>query len=289
MSHRRQTTLQNPATVRGNGLFGGADVTLEFRPAPEFHGIVFQRNDLPDLVRIPARIEYVVPRPRRTVIARLGVSVEVVEHVLAALAGLQVDNCLVRLNAPEVPNGDGSARLFVDALLQAGIVEQTALRPRLSVDLTAAVAASDGAGITASPAHDVYTIGYELDYGPSSPITRQSLCVHVTPDVFVREIAFARTFVLESEIAALRAAGIGLKTTARDLLAFGQDGRPIGNMLRAEDECVRHKVLDCIGDFALAGCDLCGEFRAVRSGHQQNHDLVRKLVAAHAARQPRAA
>jgi UDP-3-O-[3-hydroxymyristoyl] N-acetylglucosamine deacetylase/UDP-3-O-[3-hydroxymyristoyl] N-acetylglucosamine deacetylase/3-hydroxyacyl-[acyl-carrier-protein] dehydratase len=249
MSQRRQTTLQNPATIRGSGLFGGADVTLEFRPAPEFHGIVFQRIDLSDLVRIPARIEYVVPRPRRTAIARLGVTVEVVEHVLAALAGLQVDNCLVRLDAPEVPNGDGSARAFVDALLQAGI----------------------------------------MDYGPSSPITRQALCVYVTPDVFVREIAFARTFVLESEIAALRAAGMGLKTTARDLLVFGQNGRPIGNILRAEDECVRHKVLDCIGDFALAGCDLCGEFRAVRSGHQQNHDLLRKLVAAQAARQPRAA
>lgn len=287
MSHRRQNTLHTTATVRGRGLFSGADATLEFVSAPEYHGIVFQRVDLADAVRIPARIDYVVPRPRRTVLSRWGVCVEVVEHVLAALAGLQVDNCLVRIDSPELPNGDGSARPFVEALLAAGIVPQSAPAHRIAVPCSVHIG-TDAGGIAARPADGNYRIGYELDYGDFPP-GRQSLEVEVTPETFLREIAFARTFVLESEIAALRASGLGLQTTARDLLVLAADGRPVDNTLRAPDECVRHKVLDCIGDLALAGADWCGEFQAVRSGHAQNHEIVRHVLASRAGRIAQAA
>lgn len=287
MSDRRQNSLHTVAAVRGRGLFGGADATLELVPAPEYHGIVFQRVDLADAVRVPARIEYVVPRPRRTVLCRWGVCVEVVEHVLAALAGLQVDNCLVRIDAPETPNGDGSARPFVEALLDAGIVPQSAPVHRIAVPRCVCIG-TDRGGITARPADGNYRIGYELDYGDLPP-GRQSLELEITPETFLREIAFARTFVLESEIAALRAAGMGLQTTARDLVVLGADGRPVDNTLRAPDECVRHKLLDCIGDLALAGGDWCGEFHSVRSGHAQNHEIVRQVLASRARRIAQAA
>jgi UDP-3-O-[3-hydroxymyristoyl] N-acetylglucosamine deacetylase/UDP-3-O-[3-hydroxymyristoyl] N-acetylglucosamine deacetylase/3-hydroxyacyl-[acyl-carrier-protein] dehydratase len=287
MNPRVQRTIERAAVVTGVGLFGGTPVRVEFLPAPEFHGVVFQRVDLPERVRIPARIEYVVERPRRTALSRLGATVEVTEHVLAALAGLRIDNCLVRIDAPELPNGDGSARHFADALWDAGLVEQAALVTQVVVERCLFVGApcetprrdtpGTGAGIAAAPANDgAYRVRYDLDYG-TALIPRQSLQVDVTPETFVNEIAWARTFILEAEVAALRAAGLGLRTTARDLLVFGADGRTIDNELRSDDECVRHKVLDCIGDFALAGSDLVGEFRAQRSGHELNRALVRSI------------
>lgn len=275
MAHRRQNTIRRAAVVRGYGLFGGADVTLEFLPAPEFHGLVFQRVDLPKQPRIPAAIELVVPQPRRTVLARGGASVEVTEHVLAALAGLGIDNCLIRLDAPEPPNGDGSARHFVDALLEAGIAEQYAWRASLRVPTVVSATQDEGVSLTAAPGGGL-RIAYRLDYGAAA-IPRQTFVLDVTPETFRDGIASARTFVLESEVAELRSRGLGLRTTAGDLLVFRDDGSVIDNRLRFSDECVRHKILDCIGDFALAGADVVGEFHALRTGHQHNHDIIRKL------------
>ncbi len=124
-------------------------------------------------------------------------------------------------------------------------------------------------------------INYSLDYGPHSPIVQQQYSVVVSPETFLAEIAFARTFLLEHEAQALRAQGYGKRTTARDLLIFGPDG-VIDNELRAPDECARHKILDCIGDLALAGCDLAGVVSARRSGHQLNAEFVRQAKLAHA-------
>ena len=289
MPFRRQRTIEQRAQVRGRGLFSGLDVALEFLPAPEFHGIVFQRMDVTEPVRIPARIEYVVPETRRTVLARNGVRVEVVEHVLAALAGLQIDNCLVRLNAPECPNGDGSARLFVDALMTAMPVAQSAVAARLTPDEAVTITDADGASISAAPRDDA---GLQIEYrftDSRGVLPAQTLSISLTPEVFLREIASARTFVLESEVLALRAQGLGLTTTPRDLLVFNAAGRPIDNPLRFADECVRHKILDCIGDFSLAAADLHADVTAVRSGHRHNHDLIRKLSSISAAARHRAA
>lgn len=290
MTHRRQNTIERPATLTGYGLFGGIDVTLEFLPAPEFHGLVFQRVDLPGGPRIPAHVACVVPQPRRTALAREGALVEVTEHVLAALAGLHIDNCLIRLNAPEPPNGDGSARHFVDALLGAGIVEQNAFRPTLHVPGGIVVGNAGQSQITGSPAGRGFRVSYRLDYG-QAPVPRQTLVIDVTPESFLNSIASARTFILESEVDALRARGVGLRTTAQDLIVFREDGTIIDNSLRFPDECVRHKILDCIGDLALAGADMIGEIHAFRSGHQQNHEVVRQLMsrANLTRRRPRAA
>lgn len=281
MSLRCQQTLARPVRVSGRSLFHGIDVQLNLLPAPPFHGVVFERIDLPQPVRIPARIEHVLPAPRRTVLARSGVLVETVEHVLAALAGMHVDNCLLQLDAPECPNGDGSARPFVEAIDAAGIAPQSAPADTLRVGPPLVVRdPHDGAQWTATHAPDGgLHIACEL-IAPVPGCERQSLELTVTPQVFAEQLAAARTFVREADVAALRAQGLGLATTTRDLLVFDAAGRPLDNPLRWADECARHKILDAIGDFALAGASLCGWFRGSKTGHRHNHELVRRLLSA---------
>jgi len=276
---RRQRTIRSAVETGGIGFLTGADVSIRFLPAPENHGIVFRRTDCPGSEPIPARIEFTVPRQRRTAIEHRGVAVEMVEHVMAALAGLQIDNCLVELNAPEPPGADGSSLLFVNALLQTDIVAQNAPRPLLVVNHRCRITDDRaGAELIAEPLRrSALAITYHLDYGTRSPIPPQNLTVEITRESFTRELAFARTFILESDVAALRAQGYGLRTTARDLLVYGPEG-VIDNRLRAEDECVRHKILDCVGDFALLGCDIHGHFRACRSGHRLNREIVHRLA-----------
>ena len=283
MQLRSQKSIERAVSVAGIGFLTGADITLRFLPASPGHGIAFQRTDRLSAPPIPALVSYTVPRARRTAIARCGVAVEMIEHVMAALAGLQIDNCLVELSGPEPPGCDGSSLLFAQRLLEAGIVEQGVPRERLDLQHTVCVPGESAAqSVRGGPVSDgKLHISYSLDYGPDSPIAQQQCCIVVSPDTFLAEIAFARTFLLEHEAQALRAQGYGKRTTARDLLIFGADG-PIDNTLRAPDECARHKILDCIGDLALAGCDLAGTVEARRSGHQLNAEFVRCAKLAHA-------
>jgi UDP-3-O-[3-hydroxymyristoyl] N-acetylglucosamine deacetylase len=283
MHYRSQRTLARPAEVAGIGFLTGADVKLKFRPAPADFGIAFQRTDRLLAPSIPALVEYCVPRQRRTAIERCGVVVEMIEHVMAALAGLQIDNCVVELNAPEPPGLDGSSLAFVEKLLDAGIVDQGVPRSGLTI-ANRVLCRSDDGGQTiagAPAAGGGLNIRYTLDYGADSPIPAQSVSFDITPETFVNDIAFARTFILETEVEALRAQGYGRRTTARDLLIFGKKG-VVDNQLRAADECARHKVLDCIGDLALAGCDIVGNVQAGRSGHRLNAEFVRRLQLIHA-------
>jgi UDP-3-O-[3-hydroxymyristoyl] N-acetylglucosamine deacetylase len=280
---RPQRTLRQSVETQGVGLFTGSDVRLRFRPAPADHGIAFQRVDVPGSSPIPARIEFVTSSPRRTAIARDGVQVEMIEHVMAALAGLQVDNCLIELDGPEVPGFDGSCLDVCRLLIEAGCVDQDRLREVISLRMPVQVSADEcEVEVSARPMnHCGLAITYQLDYGDRSPIPPQNLTAEITPESFVRDIAFARTFVLESEVSALRAAGYGQRMTTRDLLVFDASGNVIDNELRAPDEPVRHKILDCLGDFALIGSDLRGYFNAYRSGHRHNHDIVRRILLTH--------
>jgi UDP-3-O-[3-hydroxymyristoyl] N-acetylglucosamine deacetylase / 3-hydroxyacyl-[acyl-carrier-protein] dehydratase len=273
---RRERTLADSAEVSGHGFFHGSDVTLRFRPAEPGTGVVFERVDLRDRPRIVARIDRVVPTARRTTLRHGDATVEMTEHVLAALAGTRVDNCIVEIDAPECPGCDGSSRVFVEAIEGAGIVEQDRMRQVLELESSVVVREGE-ASLAANPgARGTLTLAYHLDYGPDAPISAHSYCVGLSPETFKREIAASRTFVTESEADALRASGIGLRTTAADLLIFGREG-PIGNSLRFPDECARHKVLDLLGDLALVGFDLEGIVVAHRSGHQTNHALARSL------------
>ena len=283
MDVRQQRTLRQAVETEGVGLFTGADVRLRFLPAAADHGISFQRIDLPGSSPIPATIDFVVPQQRRTAIARDGVQVELIEHVLAALAGMHIDNCLIELNALEVPGFDGSCRELCQMFQAAGIVEQERSREVLPLRMPVQVASrEEDTDVVARPLkRDGLAITYQLDYGERSPIAPQMLTVELTPETFVREIAFARTFVLESEVAALQAAGYGRRVSYQDLLVFDKRGQVIDNQLRSADECVRHKILDCLGDFALIGCDLHGYINAYRSGHRHNHELIRRILLTH--------
>jgi UDP-3-O-[3-hydroxymyristoyl] N-acetylglucosamine deacetylase/UDP-3-O-[3-hydroxymyristoyl] N-acetylglucosamine deacetylase/3-hydroxyacyl-[acyl-carrier-protein] dehydratase len=200
-----------------------------------------------------------------------------VEHVLAALAGLQIDNCLIQIDAAEPPNGDGSADLFVSALLDAGIRDQSALRHCCVLEHSGQVGipGCQGSISFGPPAESELQLTYDLDY-PGTFIGRQSCSLIASPTSFVSLLSFARTFVLQTEVDGLRAQGLGLRATPRDLLVFGSDG-PVENVLRADNECARHKALDCLGDFALLGCDLAGTIHCRQSGHAHNHELIRRI------------
>jgi UDP-3-O-[3-hydroxymyristoyl] N-acetylglucosamine deacetylase/3-hydroxyacyl-[acyl-carrier-protein] dehydratase len=276
---RLQRTIARETELRGVGFIYGSDVAMRFRPAGPDHGVVFLRTDLPERPAVRAHIRNVVPRQRRTTIEQGPASVEMIEHVMAALAGLRIDNCTIEINAPETPGCDGSSRAFVAALNDAGTVELDRERETLVIDQPLSV--REGKAVLAAHpgASEGLVLGYHLDYGRASPIGTQSLFLDLSPETFRDELAPSRTFLLEAEADALRAAGIGGRTTAADLLIFGREG-VIDNVLRYPDECVRHKILDMVGDLALLEKDISGHVVAHRSGHQLNAALVRKLIEA---------
>jgi UDP-3-O-acyl N-acetylglucosamine deacetylase len=278
-SYRDQRTIARPAEVGGVGFLTGATVRLRFLPAPPGGGVVFVRTDLAWRPHLPAHIGQVTGTRRRTTLGHPPAQVGLVEHVLAALAGLRIDNCLVELDAPEPPGLDGSAMRFVQALLAAGIVRQGGRRWAWGVEQPVVLGAG-GATLALHPPDPRQPAGlwltYFLDYGLGSPIGRQLHTQELTPARFAGELAECRTFILESEADELRRQGLGARTTAADLLVFGPRG-PIDNRLRHANEPARHKVLDLVGDLSLLGADLCGHIVAYRSGHPLNVELVRAL------------
>jgi UDP-3-O-acyl N-acetylglucosamine deacetylase len=274
---RTQRTIARAVSLSGFGFWSGRDVQLEFRPGAADTGIVFVRRDLAQPVRIAATVANRLESPRRTTLRAGGASVEMVEHVMAALAGLQIDNCEVWVDEAEMPGFDGSSQPFVEALDTAGIVEQAAARPRLIVANVTRLG-DDDSWVEARPSPSGgLSVKFRLDYGAGNAIGRQTLQLPVTPESFRRELAPSRTFVLQEEAEWLVSKGLGKRATYQNVLVFDKDG-PLENTLRYRDECVRHKTLDLIGDLALAGCDLVGHFIAHRSGHRLNAELVRALL-----------
>ncbi|MEM6330422.1 MAG: UDP-3-O-acyl-N-acetylglucosamine deacetylase [Planctomycetota bacterium] len=276
-SARPQHTLARPATVAGLGYWSGRAVSIEFRPAPAGAGLRFVRDDLSPPVGLAATVAHQQPADRRTVLVSGAARVEMVEHVLAALHGLGVDNCEVGVTGPELPGCDGSALAFVEAIADAGLVAQDSVADPLVVKQPLRCAAGDG-WIEARPAiGDGLSVEYNLDYGPGAAIHAQWFVTDVTPMSFAAELAPARTFVLQEEAEHIRSQGLAQHVTAKDLLIFGPDG-PIDNTLRYPDECARHKALDVVGDLALLGRPLVGHVVACRSGHRLNAELVRALL-----------
>ncbi|MCG8451305.1 MAG: UDP-3-O-acyl-N-acetylglucosamine deacetylase [Pirellulales bacterium] len=274
---RLQQTISRPAIVSGYGYWSGNDVRVEFRPAEANAGITFVRDDLGSQARVPARAEYRMQVPRRTNLSYQGVQVEMVEHIMAALAGLQIDNCEVGVDQAEMPGCDGSSLAFVQALDAVGVVQQTAAAHR--IEITESVRLASGASwIEAHPdPARKYSLEFELDYPHDAVIGQQAIAVEMTPDQFRREIAPCRTFVLQREAEAMIRQGLGKRVTPRDLLVFDEQG-PVENVLRFENECARHKTLDVIGDMALTGCEIAGRIVAHRSSHQLNAALAGELV-----------
>ncbi len=278
-SIRKERTIAKPAVLRGFGYWSGQDVNVEFRPAAPGTGHVFVRRDLIPHRRIQVSVDSRTDVPRRTNLSDGTVEVQMVEHLLAALAGLCIDNCEIWVDAAEMPGNDGSCQDAVNALLESGIVEQDSGRPCIRIDRVIRVGTADQ-WIEARPA-DRLVLKYDLDFGRRSPIERHELEWVAGVDSFANKIAPARTFIQESSAELLRSQGLALRTSHKDLLVFGENGL-IDNELRFKDECVRHKILDLVGDLALAGCDFQGYILAHRSGHRLNALLVRALQAGHA-------
>ena len=276
-SLRQQYTIARTALVEGFGYWSGRDIRVEFQPAEIDTGVVFVRHDLDPPVRIVAELQNRVEVPRRTVLRCGTATVEMVEHVLAALHGMQIDNCEIHVDAPEMPGLDGSCRPFVEAIDRAGTIEQNAARRRLVVEKTLRVG-NDESWIEARPTkHDGLSVQFHLDYGADNPIGQQTLWIAVTPDSFRRELAPSRTFMMRHEAQWLRERGLGQRVKEADLLVFDEKG-PIDNQLRYQDECVRHKILDLVGDLGLATSDLVGHVVAFKSGHQLNAHLADAML-----------
>jgi UDP-3-O-[3-hydroxymyristoyl] N-acetylglucosamine deacetylase len=273
---RRQRTLARPASVVGFGYYSGQDARVEFWPAGEGAGITFVRHDLGHRARVPVASALRVDVPRRTSLEFGGVRVDMVEHILAALNGLGVDNCEVWVDAQEMPGCDGSALAFVEAIDAAGLMELRSPVRQIVVDHAIRVGDGDSWIEAQRPRGAGLSIDCTLDFGPASPIGRQGYALDVTPYSFRRQLASCRTFLPEETAQEMRALGLGQRVTTRDLLIFGPRG-PIENELRFTDECVRHKMLDIVGDLALTGREVIAHVIAYRSGHRLHAELAKRL------------
>lgn len=252
---------------------------MVFRPAPADSGIGFVRTDASEPVRISAVSANLAERSRRTSLKKGSVSIETVEHCLAAVVALGIDNLTVELEGPEMPAPDASSAEYFKVLKVAGLLEQT--QPQKEFVITEEVSITEGdASIYALPySDDALNITYDLDYGGHTGINRQIFSCRVTPEGFEKHLAPARTFLLEAEAKQFQARGMGTHLSPRDLLVIDSDG-PIKNTFRFPDECARHKIVDLIGDLALVGRPVKGRIVAYKSGHTLNQHLVRKLYEA---------
>jgi UDP-3-O-[3-hydroxymyristoyl] N-acetylglucosamine deacetylase/3-hydroxyacyl-[acyl-carrier-protein] dehydratase len=269
-------TVARDASLSGVGLHLGVACRLTVKPAPSGSGIVFCRADLAGAPIIPARVDWAVLTERRTQLGTDPVSVHTVEHVLAAIAGLELDDLIVELDAPEPPIGDGSAGLFVDLLRRAGIAQQPGTVQYLRV--TEPVRITEGESrYEAYPADDL-ELDVSIDF--AHPLVgRQSRRFVVTPDVFERELATARTFGFAREVDSLRGRGLIKGGSTQSALVLDEAG-VVDNVLRWPDEFVRHKALDCVGDLALAGGRVRARVVAERPSHRGTVLLLRAIIAA---------
>jgi len=271
-SSRLQTTIANSVSVSGFGYWGGLDVNVTFKPAEPGTGVVFVRTDVAGQPRIPALIHHRVQGPRRTTLVFDGCAVEMVEHILSALVGLQIDNCIVEVDNTEMPGMDGSSIAFAKALQSAGRIEQD--KPRKKIVIHTPIRIEEKGGwVEAMPtAADRFELVYDMEY-ECPAIGKQHSRYRLDQSTYQQQIAPARTFVLKHEAELLRQQGLGQRVSYQDLLVFEDDG-PIDNTLNFEDECGRHKILDMIGDLALTGCDISGRVHGHKSGHRLNSQLA---------------
>jgi len=274
-----QRTLRDAFTLTGEGLHEGKPATVRVMPGEPDSGFMFVRTDLPYKPQLPFVPAFVGQKLRRTQLTRGRAEVHTCEHLVAGLFGVGIDNARIEIDGPEPPAGDGSAKVFVDAALKAGIVEQD--RPRRVHVVTSPLEVStDHASIQLLPAETKGQTRYEytLDYGVDE-LPRSQINLDWNPETFASEFAPARTFCLESEAQALKAAGFGKGANTQNTLVVGKEG-VIDNKLRFPDEFARHKVLDLIGDLALAGCRIKGRIVAVKSGHALNQQMAAEVAKA---------
>lgn len=273
-----QRTLKNPISCTGVGLHSGVKVTMTLKPAPVDHGIVFKRVDIAgNGETIPARYDMVDDTRLCTGVSSNGVQVRTIEHLMSALAGSRIDNLLIEITGPEVPVMDGSAHPFVFLVDCAGVVEQDA--PRKALRVLRPIALKDGDRAVSLEPADGFHIDLAIDFATKA-ISRQEMSIDFTASAFRAEVSRARTFGLEQEVAMLRAAGLAKGGSLDNAVVIGADNKILNeDGLRYEDEFVRHKVLDAVGDLYLAGHPIMGRFSGCCSGHAMNNQLLRALFA----------
>ena len=274
-----QKTIKDESRLSGRGMFGGKEAKVVFRPAPVDSGVVFVCVDVPEAVRINAVASNLAERSRRTTIKKGRVSVETVEHCMAAISALSIDNLLIEVDGSELPAADCSCAEYFKVLKRSGIVEQPEKRKEYVISEPISITSGD-ASIYALPySDDGLNITYDLDYAGHTAIGRQIFSCRLTSENFEKNLAPARTFLLEAEAQQFQARGMGTHLSPRDILVLNSDG-PIKNSFRFPNECVRHKIADLIGDLALIGRGLSGPIVAYKSGHTLNQRLATKLYEA---------
>lgn len=269
-----QTTISNTVSVRGVGLHTGVEVNLALKPAPENTGYIFVRTDL-DNFEIPASVEYVSHCSYATTLMRRGVVLSTCEHLLSALRGSGVDNCFIELDSIEIPILDGSSEAWVELIEQAGLTEQES--PRHYLKVLKRVEFEEGDRKMSVEPSDRFEIECVIDF-PHPFIKRQAFNFKMKNGSFGREIASARTFGFTHEIEMLRKANLALGGSLDNAIVLTPDGMLNETPLRFDDEFVRHKILDIIGDVALLGMPMLGKITAEKSGHAVHAALMTKLL-----------
>jgi UDP-3-O-[3-hydroxymyristoyl] N-acetylglucosamine deacetylase len=268
-----QRTLRRPVSCTGIGLHSGNKVTLSLKPAPADYGVRFQRADLGGL-EIPATVTHLGGIQYQTGLTREALSVETVEHLLAALTAMAIDNVVVELNSPEVPIMDGSAAPFVYLVNEAGVKRLQA--PRRFLKVLRPISLTQGDKRIALYPSDHFKVTYSISF--DHPLLRhQSRTMRITEDSFVEEIAPARTFGFLKEVEMLRQRGLALGGSLDNAIVLGETG-VLNNALRFEDEFVRHKILDVIGDLSLVGHPVVGHLVAHRGGHALHTAFAAKIL-----------
>ena len=271
----RQHTLAKPVSMTGTSLHTGEQVTLTLQPAPENFGFKFRRIDLEDKPFIPALVEKVQKVERATTISEGGVNVHTVEHVISALAGMGVDNAIIEMDANEPPIADGSSMPFVELIKSAGLQEQQEARKVFEVREPIYQETRDGTILTIVP-DKKFRISC-TNVGPGGRFT-QYFSTEITPEIYEKEIAAARTFVYYEDIAPLMEKGLIKGGTLEAAVVIRGDTLLSKQPLRFDNEFVRHKILDIVGDLMLSGKRILGHVIAVRPGHGPNTELARAIV-----------
>ena len=270
-----QKSIKNSFKLKGRGLHFGKDVEIVVHPAPADHGIVFKRTDVDNNhAYIKASFENVSKTYLRTQLTNsFGVSIITAEHILAAFAGLGIHNALIELSEAEVPILDGSSRFFVKAILESGVAELKKKINLYQVVNSIRVGNSD-AWAELRPSN-TFSIDFEMDW-PGTALGKQSLDMPIVNGAFVREICDSRTFCRKSDVIRLKDEGLALGGGIENAIVVGEDEMIAHNGLRYADECVRHKILDALGDLSLVGKPILGKFVSCSGGHRLTNMLLRE-------------
>ncbi len=273
-----QTTIRSAATFQGVGLHTGTTVRMTVRPASANHGIWFRRTDvIGSDPMVPAIWDAVTPSRLCTIVENTaGVSVSTIEHIMAALSGCGVHNALIEINGPEVPILDGSAQPFVTAILGRGLRELS--EPVLCLEILAPVEVRDGDAVARFEPAGALEIDFSIDFADAA-IGQQHRRLSMANGAFVRELSDCRTFCRQADVEKMRAAGLALGGTYENAVVVEGDRILTPGGFRRADEAVRHKMLDALGDIALAGAPILGRYHGDRAGHAMTNRLLRALFA----------